>query len=223
MDDVTKIHLVRHGEVDNPTGVLYGRMPDFHLTELGNAMAHKVAHYFSGRDIRAIISSPLERARETAEPLSRMCDIDIHEDVRLIEADNKFEGINVNKNRLIFAHPKFWVWYRNPLRPSWGESYKEVVERFSSVVRELLHNVRGGEGVIVSHQLPIWLMRSFLEGRSLVHDPRRRECSLCSVTTLTFIGNQLISVTYNEPASDLLTSARDVTPGNSPAEVNAGQ
>lgn len=222
MSELTTVHLVRHGEVDNPSGELYGRQPGFHLTDLGHRMAEKVAQHFHDHDIRAVVSSPLERAQETAAPTAEFFGLDTIIDEDLIEAGNKFEGINVNKNRLILAHPKFWSWYLNPFTPSWGEPYTEIVARLSRSVRRALSLAEGGEAVLVSHQLPIWTMRSFLEGRSLAHDPRRRECSLCSVTSLNFIDRQLVSVDYKEPALELLVQARDVTPGSSNAGINSG-
>ena len=222
MTTTTKIHLLRHGEVDNPTGVLYGRQAGFHLTELGREMAEAAAGFFDGRDVRAVIASPLERAVETATPTAQRHGLEVVRDERIIEADNKFEGININRNRLILAHPKFWSWYLNPLEPSWGEPYTDIVERFSAAIREALTMAEGGEAVMVSHQLPIWTMRSFVERRPLAHDPRKRECSLCSVTTLTFSGRRLIAVDYAEPAKDLLSRARDVTPGTSQAAEHKG-
>ncbi|MCI1675063.1 MAG: histidine phosphatase family protein [Ancrocorticia sp.] len=223
MGELTVIHMVRHGEVDNPSGELYGRQEGFHLTPLGRRMAGKVADFFEGHDIRTVISSPLERARETAAPTAQMHGLPIRADVRIIEAGNKFEGINVNRNRLILAKPRYWPWYINVFEPSWGEPYKAIVARFSAAIRDALSIAEGGEAVLVSHQLPIWTMRSFVERRSLAHDPRRRQCSLCSVTSLTYVGRQLIAVDYAEPAIELLRQARDVTPGRSEAEENTGE
>lgn len=63
---------------------------------------------------------------------------------------------------------------------------------------------RGHEAVCVSHQLPIWIVRSAYERRRLWHDPRRRQCTLASLTTFTYEGEKLISVAYTEPARDLV-------------------
>ena len=63
---------------------------------------------------------------------------------------------------------------------------------------------RGHEAAIVSHQLPVWTMRCSYEGRPLWHDPRKRQCSLASVTTLVWEGDRLASIEYSEPAFDLL-------------------
>ncbi|MBE6483431.1 MAG: histidine phosphatase family protein [Actinomycetaceae bacterium] len=223
MTELTVVHMVRHAEVDNPTGVLYGRREGYHLTSLGRNMAGELAGYFAGRDVRAIISSPLERAYETAEPTAKQLGLPILSDERLIEAGNRFEGVNVNRNRMILAHPRYWSWYRNPFTPSWGEPYTDIVDRFSGAIRHALTLAEGGEAILVSHQLPIWTMRSFVERRSLAHDPRRRECALCSVTSLSFVGRQLISVGYVEPVAALLSQARDVTPGVSVAATNTGE
>ena len=56
----------------------------------------------------------------------------------------------------------------------------------------------------MSHQLPIWTVRSFVEGRRLWHDPRKRQCSLASLTTFTYSCDVVVSVSYSEPASDLV-------------------
>ena len=58
----------------------------------------------------------------------------------------------------------------------------------------------GHEAVCVSHQLPIWTLRRFVEGKRLWHDPRRRQCSLASVTSLVFNGAELTHLAYSEPA-----------------------
>lgn len=222
--ELTTIHLVRHGEVDNPTGILYGRRPGFHLTALGKAMGEKVGEAFSeGHDVRYVASSPLERAQETAQPTADAFDLQIAIDDRLIEADNKFEGLAVNKNRWVLAHPRYYSWYTNPFEPSWGEPYTNVVRRMSGAIATALDVARGGEGVLFSHQLPIWTMRRFVEKKSLAHDPRNRQCALASVTSLTFADSQLLSLDYWEPAAELLKSAADMVPGTSVAAEAKGE
>ncbi|MDO5722809.1 MAG: histidine phosphatase family protein [Flaviflexus sp.] len=221
--ELTTIHLVRHGEVDNPTGVLYGRAPGFHLTDLGREMAEAVGERFAdGHDVRFIMASPLERAQETAQPTARAFNLPIVSDERLIEADNAFEGVAVNKNRLILAHPRYYPLYVNPFRPSWGEDYNLVARRMSGAIATALEEARGGEAVLVSHQLPIWTMRRFIERKPFAHDPRKRQCALASVHSLTFVGNQLLALDYWEPAAHLLTQASDMVPGTSAAAEAKG-
>ncbi|WP_421701116.1 histidine phosphatase family protein [Actinomyces oricola] len=221
----TTIHLMRHGEVHNPEGVLYGRLPGYHLSGLGNQMAARVADVLaaSGHDIAAVITSPLERARESGAPTAEVFNLEASTDARLIEADNHFEGIPLNRNRWLLAHPGHWSYYRNPLRPSWGEPYTELVARMRDAVASAIRQAEGREALLVSHQLPVWALRLWLEGRWLAHDPRRRQCSLASLTSLTFEGRTLVGLAYWEPAGDLLRSAEDMVPGTSAATVTMGR
>ncbi|NLW12971.1 MAG: histidine phosphatase family protein [Trueperella sp.] len=218
--EITTVHLVRHGEVHNPEAVLYGRMPGYHLSELGYLMADGLGEAFKDHDVRYVMSSPLERAVETATPTAEAFGLDIVKDARLIEADNKFEGVPVNQNRWILAHPRYWSWYTNPLEPSWGEPYDEIIERVSQSISHAIDHARGGEAVLFSHQLTIWSMRRFVEGKPIAHDPRRRECSLASVTSLTFADKQLLAMDYWEPVGYLLDEASDMVPGTSSAEAH---
>jgi broad specificity phosphatase PhoE len=200
----TIVHLLRHGEVHNPTGVLYGRRPGYHLSELGQKMAQRVADTVGDRDITHLIASPLERAQETAAPLSEARSLDIVTDARVIESTNVFEGQRFGVGDGILKRPEGWRHLWNPFRPSWGEPYKAVVARMMAAVYDARDSARGHEVVIVSHQLPIWITRLHVESRSFLHDPRRRQCTLCSLTSLVFRDDRLTTVRYSEPAADLI-------------------
>lgn len=204
MAETTVVHLLRHGEVHNPGGILYGRLPDYHLSETGRQMAETVAKTIAGRDIVAIYSSPLERAQETAAPLAAALDLPIESDDRLIEAANMLEGRTVGIGLAILRNPRNYRYFYNPWRPSWGEPYLEIVARMRRMVDDARAAARGHEVVLVSHQLPIWTIRLAAEGRRLWHDPRRRQCALASLTSFTFDGDRLVSVGYSEPAAGLV-------------------
>ncbi len=196
----TIVHLVRHGEVANPGGVLYGRLPGFRLSEDGQMMAKAAAGFLAGRDVKVLRSSPLERAIQTAEPIAAQLGLPIEVDERLIEPWNHFEGLTVGVGDGALFAPRHWIYLRNPFRPSWGEPYREVAARMLAAASGAARAARGHEAVCVSHQLPIWVSRRSAEGRRLWHDPRRRQCSLGSVTSLVFTGDRLTSVSYAEPA-----------------------
>lgn len=206
--DETVVHLLRHGEVHNPTGVLYGRLPGFHLSDRGRAMADQVAEAVKDRDITYLVSSPLERARETAAPIAAVRGLEIATDARVIEADNVFEGQRVGVGDGVLRQPKAWRHLWNPFTPSWGEPYDQLAGRMSAAVIAAREQARGHEALIVSHQLPIWISRLSHEDRRLWHDPRKRECSLASLTSLRFEGDRLVAVEYAEPAADLLPGAK---------------
>lgn len=209
----TRVHLVRHGEVHNPRGVLYGRLDGFRLSDRGARMAQRLAEHFTGRraDLVHIVASPLQRAQETIRPLADAFALPVHTDDRVIEADSSFEGLDLAPHPAQLAHPRYWRHLVNPWRPSWGEPYREQVARMSAAIRSARTAALGHEAVIVSHQSPIWTTRLALEGRGFVHDPRRRECTLASVTTLTFDGATLVGLDYSEPCADLLVGAVAIT------------
>ena len=198
--DHTIVHLVRHGEVANPSGVLYGRISGFHLSEDGRLMAKAAADYLAGRDVRVLMSSPLERATETAEPIAAEFGLTAVIDERLIEPWNHFEGTTFGVGDGSLRQVRNWHYLWNPLRPSWGEPYREIAARMLSVVGDAARAAAGHEAVCVSHQLPIWVTRRAAEGHRLWHHPGKRQCALASVTSFTFSGGQLTGVTYAEPA-----------------------
>lgn len=209
----TRIHLLRHGEVLNPDGVLYGRLPGFHLSERGVAMANRIAETVADRDIVRIVSSPLERAQETAAPIAAKLGLDVGTDDRLTEATNVFQGQRLGGGGSLLRVSNL-KYLRNPFRPSWGEPYVELVARMRLALADARAAADGHEALLVSHQLPIWIVRSAVEGRRLWHDPRKRVCSLASMTTFTYEDDAIVSVGYSEPAADLLpASGRQVRAG----------
>jgi broad specificity phosphatase PhoE len=202
--------LLRHGEVYNPEGVLYGRLPGYRLSDLGEQMAQRAADALAGHDIAAVVSSPMERAQQTAEPIARSHGHNISIEPLAIEADNVFEGQRVSVGDGVLRQPATWRHLWNPLRPSWGEPYDDVAARMREAIVNTRARAEGREAVLVSHQLPIWVARLDAEGRRLWHDPRSRQCNLASLTSLTFDDDDLVAITYSEPARDLLPGASKV-------------
>ena len=208
MSDKTIVHLLRHGEVHNPQGVLYGRRDGFHLSELGTKMAERIGEALGDRDIVHMRTSPLERAQETAAPLAAALGLTPMIEPRVIESSNKFEGIEFSDGTATFLkRPSLLRHMYNPLKPSWGEPYDEISARMMAAVEDARDSARGREAVIVSHQLPIWTTRLFLEKRSYLHHPKSRQCTLCSVTSIHFEDAKLRQVVYSEPAADLIPVA----------------
>ncbi len=203
----TTVHLLRHGEVFNPDRILYGRLPGFGLSDLGIAQAKLAAEFLAARDIGYLVCSPLERAQQTAEPLADALGRDVAIDERLIEAANALEGRQIAGGKGLFSDPSNWRYFVNPFKPSWGEPYAEIAERVLAAARAARDGAiaagPGQEAVCVSHQLPIVIARRAAEGHRLFHDPRKRQCSLASVTSLTFDGDDIVAVTYAEPAATL--------------------
>lgn len=222
---ITTVHLMRHGEVDNPQGVLYERLPGYGLTPRGQQMTAITAQWLQnqGRDISQIFASPLQRAQESAAPAAKLFDLPIQPEARLIEAGSKFAGHQIHRSKLTLAHPRYWPWYVAPWRPSWGEAYSDIARRMFAAVSHIRACTEPGrEALAVSHQSPIWILRRFIEGKPLAHNPKGRECALASLTSLHFDGATLIGWEYVSPAADLVTQASDMTPGTSKAATNRG-
>lgn len=197
---ITIVHLVRHGEVHNPEQVLYGRIPDYHLSQLGRRQAAATAQSFTGHDVRALYASPLERAQETARPFAKLLDLEVRADEDLIEAGNQFEGLRVKGWNSELWNPKYWPLMINPTEPSWGEPYDDIAERMMAAVHRARREVEGGEAILVSHQLPIVCVQRLVNNKPLYHNPGSRQCNLASVSSLVFDDDQIIEYRYSEPS-----------------------
>jgi broad specificity phosphatase PhoE len=206
----TTIHLLRHGEVDNPDKVLYGRLSGYHLSPAGKEMAERAAAALAGRDVVAVVSSPLERAVETAVPVAAEFGVRVSTDDRLIEAANVFQGLTFGVGDGSLRRPSHWRHLMNPFRPSWGEPYRELADRVLAAVAAVRDEARGHEAVCVSHQLPIWTARLAVERRRLWHDPRRRDCALGSLTSFEFEDDDIVAVRYTQPSG---AAGADQVPG----------
>ena len=199
------VHVLRHGEVENPNKILYGRQPGWYLSARGQEMAATLGEWSKSIDLGALHVSPLQRAKETAAPIAAAHKIEITTDERLIEAANIFEGKSFELGSGVLKHPSSWRHLYNPWKPSWGEPYVEQINRMLAAVFAAKEAAKGKDAICVSHQLPIWILRSAIENRRLLHDPRKRECTLASVTSIHFDSDGVISGTsYSEPARHLL-------------------
>lgn len=202
------VHLVRHGEVHNPKRVLYGRLEGFGLSELGHRMAASAVQALAGHEIAAVYASPLQRAQESAAPWSEAFGLPIHTDERIIEPTNRFEGKRMDRRTLI--NPKHWHLMRDPSVPSWGEPFVDIAARMLAAMRDAHERTESGEVVMVSHQLPIWMAHRAVAGKKLAHDPRKRRCSLSSVTSFAWRDGAFTEVDYHDPAAELLAQSIDL-------------
>ncbi|MBB4071786.1 histidine phosphatase family protein [Leucobacter sp. OH2974_COT-288] len=211
-----QIHLVRHGEVFNPDGVLYGRLPGFGLSENGHKMAALAAAELvdRGRLVGQLYASPLLRAQQSAAPLAQAFELPIHTEQRLLEPTNKFEGLRNHGPDSAFKQPQHWLKLWNPLLPSWGEPYARIARRITNFMDYAwsiaeLDEVEG-DIVMVSHQAVIWAAHRKIAGLPLVHNPARRRCDLSSITTFTRIDEQWQELGYSSPAAALIERSKDV-------------
>lgn len=203
----TIVHMLRHGEVFNPKKILYGRLPGFRLSELGEQMAKAAAASLAGHDVTYLVASPLERAQQTAEPFASGFGLPIAADERLIESANFFEGKRFAVGDGALRDPRNWWVLRDPMTPSWGEAYRVIADRMRDALEAARQKAEGHEAVCVSHQLPVWILRRSLERKRLWHDPRKRQCGLASLTSFHFEGARLAGIGYSEPAAHLVAQS----------------
>ncbi len=203
---------MRHGEVFNPERVLYGRLPGFKLSDLGRQMAEAAAADLveRARPVVRVVASPLQRTQESAAPIMAAFGLPLSLDERLIEPANRFEGKRMRGPGGALRDPRNWPSLVNPARPSWGEPFRSISTRMLAAIDDAFHSVDDGDVVLVSHQLPIWMVHRSLAGERLAHDPRKRRCDLSSITTLTLRGAVPAEVAYSSPAAALLVPANDV-------------
>ena len=195
----TTLHLVRHGEVENPKGVVYGRLPGFNLSERGERQARQSAERLRDADVAAVWSSPLERAQQTAQMIAEPHDLEVVTDDRLLESETTLEGLTRDALHF-FRTPKQWWHFRNPMRPSWGESFASIRSRMLDAIREVTAGADGREVVLVSHQTPVLVARLTLTRRRTPPWLGLTPCHTGSITTLVLEeGERVLSASYFSP------------------------
>lgn len=194
----TTVHLIRHGKVENPAGVIYGRLPGYHLSELGKRQAKAAAARLADRDLKVVWASPLERAQETAGFIAEPHGVEIVTDERLIESGTTLEGAGRSVRDLLLS-PRHWWSLRNPLTPSWGETFEEIRERMLAAVRDAMAAAEGAEVAVVSHQTPVLIARLGLAQRRVPPWLAFTRCETGSVTTMVLDGDAVVSASYFAP------------------------
>lgn len=150
-----RIHLVRHGHVHNPREIVYAALPGFHLSADGRRQADAVADRLRARPIVRIVSSPLDRAIETASPLAERFGLPITVDLDLTEwrmldrwAGHTWEALSATFPGEVDAY------LSDPTNLDFtDESLGDLAERCAFAV--LRHATPDGDTVFVSHQDPV--------------------------------------------------------------------
>ena len=160
---MTTVWLARHGEVHNPGGVLYGRLPRMRLSPAGERQARALADFLAPRRLAAIYSSPMLRARKTAAfILDRQPSLDrVRIDRDLQEVHTSWQG-----EPLAALERINWDFYTHP-RGAHDESIETIHARMQRWVRRVLRRHAGAEVVGVSHGDPILILVGALRGLSL--------------------------------------------------------
>jgi broad specificity phosphatase PhoE len=159
----TTIWLARHGEVHNPSNLLYGRLPRMGLSPEGRRQAQALSTFLAERPLAAIYSSPMLRARRTAEVIlaSHPALVRLHIDSDLNEIRTAWQG-----EPLAALEAINWDFYSHPREPG-DESLAMIQARMLRWLKRMLRRHAGAEVVAVSHGDPILILAGTLQGLPL--------------------------------------------------------
>jgi len=160
------VWLARHGEVHNPGNILYGRLPRVGLTPEGRRQANALAKVLERRPLQAIYSSPMLRARRTADAV-----LAVHPELQRVRIDRDLLEVRTGwEGQPLEALERInWDFYTNPRHPQ-DESLRAIHDRMQRWLERMLRRHAGGEVLGVSHGDPILILVGSLCGRAL--DPK---------------------------------------------------
>jgi broad specificity phosphatase PhoE len=195
----TRLYLVRHCDVANPNGVLYGYLPGFGLSEKGLAQAESLGQRLGAEPIRVIRTSPLERARETASIIARHLESpNVVVDDDLVEARFSLYLQGVPYPQVPWRRPLWWVHMVFPGLLRRDERVGAMADRVERALQRALDGANGGSGVCVSHGDPIqafWIRYLRRRPWALHH----LQCAKGGLLALDYEGGRLTAVTYVPP------------------------
>ena len=167
MSTATTVWLARHGEAHNPGNILYGRLPRVGLTPEGQRQARALAEALEDRPLQAIYSSPMLRARRTADAVRT-----VHPELQRVRIDRDLLEVRTawEGEPLEALERVNWDFYTNPRHPQ-DESLRAIHDRMHRWVERMLRRHAGGEVLGVSHGDPILILVGSLSGLPL--DPRK--------------------------------------------------
>ena len=198
----TRIHVIRHADVENPHRLLYGHLPGFPLSALGRAQAAAVGERLSGEGIHRIVHSPLARAVETAriinENLKEPAALEPEPELREADFSRYLQGLPYwqipLRRPLWFVHKA-----RRGIVPG-DESIEDLGRRVLDVVSRIAREHPGETAAVVSHADPIQAAWILLDGRA--HNERemyRKGVDKAGMLTLELEDDKPLSWEYTAP------------------------
>lgn len=158
----TTIFFIRHGEVHNPDNIIYGRLPNFGLSEKGKKQIEKTAEFLEDKQIRDLYSSPLHRAKESAEIIQKILNLpEVHISEEINEVQTSYQGKKFSDLDELQSEV-----YLKPLSPS-DETIKQIADRMKRFISKLVQLHTGKSIALVSHGDPIMALKAVIENRPL--------------------------------------------------------
>ena len=199
MQQRIRLYLVRHCDVANPHGVLYGYLPGFGLSAKGLSQAESLGQRLGGQPVRVIRTSPLERARQTTSIIARHLDNpEVVVDDDLVEARFGLYLQGIRYAEVPWRRPLWWVHMVYPGLLRRDERVGAMAGRVERSLERLLESVGDGTGVCVSHGDPIqafWITYLHRHPWALHH----LQCAKGGLLALDYESGKLVKVTYVPP------------------------
>lgn len=197
----TRLYLIRHCDVHNPDGVLYGHLPNFGLSEKGVRQAHALGRYLAGTGIRHIYTSPLQRARETASIIASHLDnatTDVSDDLVEARFGKYLQGVRARD--VPWRRPLWLVHMVFPGVLRGDETVRAMAERVQRPLLRLLDEQPGVGGACISHGDPIQAFWVVAQGRPR-YALHRLQCAKGGMLELDYVGRRLVNLRYRSPKS----------------------
>lgn len=194
-----RVHLIRHGEVENPEHVVYADLPGFTLSVRGQSQAAAAADRLDSVPLAAVVVSPLERAIATATPISVRSRCPVEVEQRLTEwlLGTRWAGVRWEALRDEFPG-ELEAYLQDPLDlPFSPEPLLGVAERVATAVTEW-SSASAADVAFVSHQDPIHSAIRLLTDTGF-DDYHANKPEHCSITTLEQVGRHWRCVEYWAP------------------------
>jgi len=199
---VATAYLIRHSDVENPQSVLYGHLDGFPLSDLGRRRAEALAERLADSGIRRIVSSPLERALETAHiiaaHLPQPVEIELDPELREAEFSRYLQGV------------RFWMvpllrprWYLHKMRRGMmpgDEAITDLGGRILDVARRVVRETPDQPVALVSHADPLQAAWILLDGRPHNEvEMYRRAIDRAGILRVEFEQGEPVSWQYEPP------------------------
>ncbi|MBV9101499.1 MAG: histidine phosphatase family protein [Candidatus Dormibacteraeota bacterium] len=195
----TRLYLVRHCDVRNADGVLYGHLDDFPLSDKGVQQAHAIGRHLAESGVRRIITSPLERARQTADIVASHLEgarVDVSDD--LIEARFGRYLQGVRPRDVPWRRPLWFIHMAWPGLLPIDESVSQMAARIRRQLVRLLREQPGEPGMCISHGDPIQAFWVESTGRR-AYALHRLQCAKGGMLELDYEGTRLATLAYRSP------------------------
>ena len=157
----TKMYLIRHGEVENPQGIIYGRFPNFGLSEKGKKEMEKTAEFLVDKKIDELYASPLLRAKQSAAIIRTKLGIKtIHISDKLLEVKTAYQGRKFSELDNLQSEV-----FLKPLSPS-DETIEQLADRMLSFITEVINQHKDRHIAVVSHGDPIMALKAVIKNKT---------------------------------------------------------